>query len=199
MCDWATKLWSKVDICSEDECWVCQTKPSVGGYRRIKIDGVSYRAHRLAWELSHGPIPDGLVVRHRCPTGPNPGCCNPKHLQLGSHADNVADREADGNTARGDRHGLRIHPERIARGERHGSRTKPERLCRGDENVARKHPELMPRGERHGRAKLTASKVRGIRAWGAKGWTHAQLAVAFHVRKPTIGQVLRRETWKHIE
>ncbi len=50
-------------------------------------------AHRVAYELMVGPIPDGLHVLHRCD---NPRCINPVHLFLGTQADNNADKDAKG-------------------------------------------------------------------------------------------------------
>lgn len=50
-------------------------------------------AHRVAWELVKGEIPQDQCVLHRCD---NPQCVNPDHLFLGSHKDNAADRDAKG-------------------------------------------------------------------------------------------------------
>jgi hypothetical protein len=58
------------------------------GYGKINVDGRTYGAHRLAWSLIHGAIPNGLCVLHRCDT---PSCVNPSHLFLGSFKDNTQD------------------------------------------------------------------------------------------------------------
>lgn len=50
-------------------------------------------AWRFSWESVHGPIPDGLILRHKCDNGKFPiYCVNPDHLELGTHHDNTADR-----------------------------------------------------------------------------------------------------------
>jgi len=64
-----------------------------GVYGHIKAGPIIHTTHRLAWEYANGPIPDGLMVLHRCY---NPPCCNPAHLFLGTALDNNRDREAKG-------------------------------------------------------------------------------------------------------
>ena len=50
-------------------------------------------AHRVAWELANGPIPDGMCICHHCD---NPPCCNVDHLFLGTKQDNSRDMQAKG-------------------------------------------------------------------------------------------------------
>lgn len=85
------RFWSKVD--KSGDCWewtACRTR---AGYGQFKSDGRLHRAHRLAWALTNGPIPEGKHVLHRCD---NPGCVNPDHLFLGSHQDNMDDMSNKG-------------------------------------------------------------------------------------------------------
>lgn len=66
------------------------------GYGQRWIDGgkgKKWRHHRYVWTQTHGPIPKGMHVLHRCD---RPSCVNPEHLFLGTNADNVADRVAKG-------------------------------------------------------------------------------------------------------
>ena len=74
------------------EVWTGELNEKGYGRRRFR-DGKNRRIHRVVWELRNGPIPDGLLVCHRCD---NPPCCNPEHLFLGTHADNVLDMMAKG-------------------------------------------------------------------------------------------------------
>lgn len=69
------------------------------GYGSISISpGKPGFAHRVAWELENGAIPDGLCVLHRCDM---PACCNVGHLFLGTRADNNADMRAKGRARQG--------------------------------------------------------------------------------------------------
>lgn len=65
------------------------------GYGRIAAPGGApmLRAHRVAWELAHGPIPAGLFVLHRCDVTV---CVNPDHLYLGTDVENRADAVSRG-------------------------------------------------------------------------------------------------------
>ena len=70
------------------------------GYGTFK-DHKQYRAHRWIYQYLNGPIPKGLVVRHKCH---NPSCVNPEHLELGTQQDNIDDRDKARRTARGEKH-----------------------------------------------------------------------------------------------
>jgi hypothetical protein len=100
----ADRFWSFVEKGAPDECWPWSgTRSSVGPgrlpYGRFYLTKKkTVRAHRFAWMLHNQmPVPEGLVVAHSCD---NPPCCNPRHLWIGTVADNNADREAKGRSAR---------------------------------------------------------------------------------------------------
>ena len=61
------------------DCWLWTGGKTRSGYGRINIDGAMRMAHRVAFELANGPIPEGKTVDHRCHTLL---CVRPDHLQL---------------------------------------------------------------------------------------------------------------------
>lgn len=84
------RFWSKVD--KSGACWEWTRANNGGGYGKFPVStptGWKMRyAHRVAYELTFGPIPDDICVLHRCD---NPSCVNPAHLFLGTHGDNMQD------------------------------------------------------------------------------------------------------------
>ena len=109
------RFWSKVDRRAADECWPWKASKQRYGKFGIgsRTDGTRtvVHAHRWLWQHLNGPLPPGYEVCHTCD---NPLCCNPAHLFVGTHADNMADRDAKGRQARGSRTGAHTHPERRA-------------------------------------------------------------------------------------
>lgn len=96
------RFWSKVAKGEPDECWIWRRAIDREGYGRFTFDRKRKFAHRIAYLLTHGRIPDGQSVLHKCD---NPLCVNPRHLFLGTHRVNMDDRGAKGRTASGERNG----------------------------------------------------------------------------------------------
>lgn len=102
------RFWSKVDRTNFDGCWNWQPKPNNNGYGLIGFGSrKNYKtklAHRVAYELSYGELPDDKQVLHSCD---NRLCCNPDHLFLGTHQNNMDDMKSKD---RADKRPGELHP-----------------------------------------------------------------------------------------
>lgn len=93
------RFWDKVDVRRKCECWEWNAAALKSGYGVFGLNRDGHRnmlAHRMAWTLTNGEIPDGSFVLHKCD---NPSCCNPSHLFLGTQADNIHDMDRKGRRA----------------------------------------------------------------------------------------------------
>ncbi len=79
-------------------------------YGRKRVNGKIVYMHRLAWEDANGTIPDGLCVLHKCD---NPACINVDHLFLGTHKENMEDRDRKGRHRSQHRHSTQEQREKI--------------------------------------------------------------------------------------
>jgi hypothetical protein len=74
------------------------------GYGFIRCDGRYQVTMRIVWQHFHGEIPEGMSVMHKCD---NRRCCEPRHLMLGTNADNILDKAKKGRARK------KLHKEQI--------------------------------------------------------------------------------------
>lgn len=138
------------------ECILWTSFKDPAGYGRLYArfaPGVSF-AHRMSWFLANGPFDLMKRILHTCDT---PSCVNPKHLWLGTQADNVAD------------------------------------MCR---KRRQRSPGLH--GEQNPQAKLTAAKVRKMRALRRGGYLISVIAKEFGVSTMTAHRAVTGTSWGHL-
>lgn len=91
----ADRFWAKVSR-SDAGCWVWTAAKNSAGYGVFSIGGRLYLAHRVAYELAVGPIPEGLVIDHVRKRGcTSTLCVNPAHLEAVTDAENVMRTKRD--------------------------------------------------------------------------------------------------------
>lgn len=101
----ATRFWDKVEKTAG--CWLWNGALKSNGYGSFRpFKGAWTSAHRHAWQLAHGAIPDGRMVLHTCD---NRRCVNPAHLFLGDAQANMDDMRAKGRSRSGVRNKGKTH------------------------------------------------------------------------------------------
>lgn len=150
-------------------CWEWTGTYYNSGYGQFALNTrTPLLAHRYAYEILHGPIPDGMYICHRCD---NRRCVNPAHLFLGTPEDNTADM--------------------ISKGRQQDY----SRVVRGADHPLVRAPWKAARGSSNGLAKLTEAKVADIRASTVPT---RKLAKIYGVSRVTIQKIRRGLTWAHV-
>lgn len=101
------RFWAKVAKRGDDECWpwLAAVRRTDEGYGAFWLDRRHQPASKVAWILTFGAVPNGLVVCHRCD---NPRCCNPHHLFVGTPLQNNDDKVAKRRHVFGERVGTAL-------------------------------------------------------------------------------------------
>lgn len=173
------RFWSKVDTFGSG-CWEWQGYVNQDGYGVIGLNNKTARAHRVAYALANGPIPDGLVVRHSCH---NPACCNPDHLSIGTQRDNVQDMVDAGRQFSE----LRKKPKTAQHAAKIGQAVREYR--------ARLRAEGVPHPGRH---RLTDERVRALRSAYSAGAKLSDLSHQFGICKSAVIRVVKKRTYAHV-
>lgn len=164
------RFWAKVE--KTESCWLWRGAVNSAGYGKLYLGIVDGRyvvdtTHRISYRINIGPIPDGLGVFHKCDI---PLCCNPEHLFLGVHADNMKDARIKG------------------------------RFPTGENHWTNKFPERRLRGEQQSLAKLTADLVREIRRKKRESTiSYKKMAEQYGVCPQLLHQVVKRKIWNWVE
>jgi hypothetical protein len=119
---------------------------NTGGYGHLMVHGKLRTAHRVAFEIAHGPLPEGAHVLHRCD---NPSCINPEHLFLGTHCENMADMKTKGRNI-------------SFQGERHACARLTEEIVVRIRQDCRRHPEVAAD---YGVSRSTVAMIRRRKIW----------------------------------
>ncbi len=210
------RFYMQIDITDDTGCWLWNSGKDQDGYGSFKGDfdaETHHRAHRFSYAYFKGPIPKGLSVCHKCDT---PACCNPEHLFLGTTAENMADRDAKGRCRGGigeKNSQVVLTKEKVIEilkdPRTHAQIAFHYGISRATvSDIKRRHTwehlegvevvqSIRPESARKGVSKnLDEDKVRAIRL---STESYPVLAERYKISVPTVCQIRKRQTWKHVE
>ena len=189
---------------NEDGCWVWAWNVHPKGYGTVRIDGRNYKAHRVAYELGNGPIPEGHILRHLCN---NPSCINPAHLRAGTPRENMRDMVSAGNMwnqklTRSDAAAIRrqyaaggVSMAAIAR--QYGVDSATVQMVIANKNFYDENytpPKTRSRKGKKPIGRETASEIRRLLL--SEGMSRKELAEKFNIPRSSVDSVIRNDMYR---
>jgi hypothetical protein len=185
------------------------TVSKTSGYGMARWMKYPIQAHRLAWVLEYGFIPQGMNVNHDCPAGDNPLCLNPRHLWTGTQKDNIADMIRKGRRVLAGSTGYRFTKDDYAHMKALNDVMTQEQIA-GLYGTSREYVNQIVNGhvgngDRHAPrrnlhlAKLTVERVAVIKRKLAQGVGCRTLARENGVDRCTISHIKHGRNWKYVE
>lgn len=150
----AKRLANGLAVAPDGQCWEWMRVRNQYGYGQLRVSGRMVLAHRLAYQLGVGPIPDGMHVLHQCD---NPCCINPAHLSLGTRSQNMKECSERGRA--------RI-PKPVKLGEENGAAKLHEVDVRSIRRLLDSAWTQRAIAERFGVSQQTIANIKSGKVWG---------------------------------
>jgi hypothetical protein len=198
-------FWSKVDKLSEDGCWIWTRAKDQNGYGKW-IHNI--KVHRFSFYLHNGFIPKfkykgKSLIMHTCD---NPSCVNPKHLLLGTNAENSLDAKNKNRLPQKGNTGPERHPGCMPKGDKHWSKVYPERWAEMQKKRAHNFQLWINDRENNYAFEYKGSKIsllQGVdirRHYKNSNLSHEKIAKIYGVSRNCIRNVIHgKRGWRRLD
>lgn len=150
----AKRLANGIASATEDGCWEWTRITNGDGYGQLCVAGRMVYAHRLAYQLGVGEIPEGMHILHSCD---NPRCINPAHLSAGTRSENMKECSERGRAK---------IPKPIKRGEENGASKLRDVDVRSIRRLLAKGLTQQSIADRFGVTQRAISDIKLGKKWG---------------------------------
>lgn len=203
----AAEFWRNVDVTDDmRDCWKWKGGLTAHGYGHLRRDGKLVMAHRVAWQFAYERCPPAdRIVLHACDVA---ACVNPRHLRLGTHADNTLDRTLLSRVRKVLSEDAKASAREAEQDRIREQSRELERLDRlvpgGPDNLkyARASNWLYPTTAmvraKQRRLGVTDADILDIRARYANGTGYRVIAAELGLPELRVKGIIERRTWRHL-